>query len=122
MNQKFLNKKTVTAATTLATAASFLGGTRVFAQIDTGIDAADPGQNEGELEDIIQNVINVLLFVVGVAAVVMLIVGGIRYVVSAGDQQAVANAKNTVLYSIVGVVVAFLAFVAVEFVFNQLQG
>jgi hypothetical protein len=49
----------------------------------------------------------------------MLIVGGIRYVVSGGDSTAVQNAKNTILYAIVGVVVAILAFAVVNFVITS---
>lgn len=63
---------------------------------------------------------NILLFIIGAIAVIMLIVGGIRYVVSSGDQTAVTNAKNTILYAIIGIVVAFLAFAAVNFVTGQL--
>ncbi len=61
-------------------------------------------------------VTNVLLFVIGAVSVIMLIFGGIRYVVSGGDSTAVQNAKNTILYAIVGVVVAILAYAAVNFV------
>lgn len=64
---------------------------------------------------------NILLFIIGAIAVIMLIVGGIRYVVSSGDQTAVTNAKNTILYAIIGIVVAFLAYAAVNFVTGQLQ-
>ncbi len=63
---------------------------------------------------------NILLFVIGAIAVIMLIVGGIRYVISSGDQTAVTNAKNTILYAIIGIVVAFLAFAAVNFLTGQL--
>jgi hypothetical protein len=77
----------------------------------------------GLFEDggIIRNVINILLFVIGIIAVIMLIVGGIRYVVSGGDQNAVQGAKNTILYAIIGIVVAFLAFAAVRFVTTNLN-
>jgi multisubunit Na+/H+ antiporter MnhB subunit len=51
----------------------------------------------------------------------MLIIGGIRYVVSAGDQNAVTSAKNTILYAIIGIIVAFLAYAAVNFVSDQLE-
>jgi hypothetical protein len=51
----------------------------------------------------------------------MLIIGGVRYVLSNGDQGAVTNAKNTILYAIIGIVVAFLAYAAVNFVTSQLQ-
>lgn len=63
---------------------------------------------------------NILLFIIGAIAVVMLIIGGIRYVVSSGDQNAVTSAKNTILYAIIGIVVAFLAYAAVNFVTSQL--
>jgi multisubunit Na+/H+ antiporter MnhB subunit len=62
-----------------------------------------------------------MLFIIGAIAVIMLIIGGIRYVVSAGDQNAVTSAKNTILYAIIGIVVAFLAYAAVNFVSGQLQ-
>jgi hypothetical protein len=64
---------------------------------------------------------NILLFIIGAIAVVMLIIGGIRYVVSSGDQNAVTSAKNTILYAIIGIIVAFLAYAAVNFVTTQLN-
>ncbi|RWZ79418.1 MAG: hypothetical protein EOT04_01715 [Candidatus Chaera renei] len=68
---------------------------------------------------VFQTVTNILLFVVGAIAVIMLIIGGIRYVLSNGDQNAITGAKNTILYAIVGIIVAFLAFAAVNFVTGQ---
>ncbi|HWZ65685.1 MAG TPA: hypothetical protein VNX65_02715 [Patescibacteria group bacterium] len=64
---------------------------------------------------------NILLFIIGAVAVIMLIIGGIRYVLSAGDQGAVTSAKNTILYAVIGIVVAFVAFAAVTFVTSQLD-
>ncbi len=69
---------------------------------------------------IFETVTNILLFLVGAVSVIMLIIGGIRYVVSGGDQSAVTSAKNTILYAIVGIVVAFLAYAAVQFVTQTL--
>jgi hypothetical protein len=69
---------------------------------------------------IFNTVTNILLFLIGAVSVVMLIIGGVRYVVSGGDQGAVTTAKNTILYAIIGIVVAFLAFAAVRFVTDQL--
>ena len=60
-----------------------------------------------------------LLFLIGAISVIMLIIGGIRYVVSGGDSTAVQNAKNTILYAIVGVVVAILAYAVVNFVITS---
>ena len=69
---------------------------------------------------IFQSVANVLIFLVGAIAVIMLIVGGLRYVLSSGSSSAVEGAKNTILYAIIGIVVAALAFAAVNFVVGKL--
>lgn len=76
--------------------------------------------NTTNLPDFIKSIINILLFVIGIIAVLMIIVGGIRYVVSGGDSNAVTGAKNTILYSIIGLVVALMAFAIVNFVLNSL--
>ncbi len=65
----------------------------------------------------IQQLTDVLIFIIGAIAVVMIIIGGIRYVLSAGDQTALTSAKNTILYAIIGLVVAFTAYAIVHFVF-----
>lgn len=70
----------------------------------------------GGNNSIFRIVTNVLLFLVGAISVIMLIIGGIRYVISGGDQAQVTSAKNTILYAVVGIVVAFLAYAAVNFV------
>ena len=64
----------------------------------------------------IKTVVNVLLFVVGILSVIMIIVGGLRYVTSAGNASAVTGAKNTIIYAVIGLVVAFLAFAIVNWV------
>lgn len=76
-------------------------------------------QNQNQsAESLIGTIINVLLFIVGAVAVIMLIWGGIRYTTSAGNAAAVTSAKNTIIYSIVGLVVAFLAYAIVRWVFQ----
>lgn len=74
---------------------------------------------EGGQGGIFRTITNVLLFLIGAISVIMLIFGGIRYVVSGGDSTAVQNAKNTILYAIVGVVVAILAYAVVNFVITS---
>lgn len=59
---------------------------------------------------------SVLLFIVGAIAVIMIVIGGLRYVISGGDATQVQSAKNTILYALVGVIVAILAYAAVNFV------
>lgn len=59
---------------------------------------------------------NILLYIIGAVSVIMLVIGGIRYTVSGGDSAAVTSAKNTILYAVVGIVVALLAYALVNFV------
>ncbi len=68
---------------------------------------------------IFRTVTNVLLFIIGAIAVIMLIIGGIRYVISGGDSSAVTAAKNTILYAVVGIIVALLAYALVNFVLTN---
>lgn len=69
---------------------------------------------------VFKQVTNTILYIVGIIAVVMLIIGGIKYVISGGDAKKVTDAKNTVLYAIIGLVIAFLAFAIVNFVISAL--
>ena len=89
---------------------------------------ADCAQGNGQAANlfgegsIFQKVTNILLFLIGAISVIMLIIGGIRYVISGGDQAQVTGAKNTILYAIVGIIVAFLAYAAVNFVTGAFAG
>lgn len=64
-------------------------------------------------------VINVILAVVGFVAVIMIIMGGISFITSQGDSSKVTKARNTILYGVVGLVVALLAFAIVNFVLSN---
>jgi hypothetical protein len=65
---------------------------------------------------LIPRLINLMLFIVGILAIVFLIFGGIRYVISGGDKSKVDAAKNTILYAIVGLIVAILGYALVNWV------
>ena len=65
---------------------------------------------------------NVMLYLIGAISVIMLIIGGLRYVVSGGDSSAVQAAKNTILYAVVGIIVAILAYAVVSFVISSFSG
>ena len=69
---------------------------------------------------VFKQITNTVLYIVGIIAVVMLIVGGIKYLLSGGDAKKVTDAKNTVLYAIIGLVIAFLAYAIVNFVITAL--
>ena len=67
-----------------------------------------------------KQITNTVLYIVGIIAVIMLIIGGIRYVISGGDSKKVTDAKNTILYAIIGLIIAFLAYAIVNFVISAL--
>lgn len=68
---------------------------------------------------VFNTITNVLLFVIGAISVIMIIIGGLRYVLSNGDSSNVTAAKNTVLYAIVGLIVALLAYAIINFVLTS---
>ena len=80
-----------------------------------------PAQLDGD-QGVFKTVSNVLLFVTGAVSVIMLIFGGIKYTTSNGDQNAVTSAKNTIMYAVVGIVVAIFAYAIVGFVINAFNG
>ena len=94
--------------------------------LQNGVNCAKPSGAAGDAtlfggdNSIFKTVANLMIFVVGIIAVIMLIIGGIRYALSGGDQSAVTSAKNTILYAIIGLVIAFLAFAAVNWVIDAL--
>lgn len=67
----------------------------------------------------IQRVINYFLYIGGIVAVVMAIIAGIQMTTSAGDPGAVKKAKNTLMWSIVGLVIMILAYAIVNFVIGK---
>ena len=87
-------------------------------QIQRGLKAAG-GDTEDTSSTLITKVINVMLFIIGVLSVIMIVYGGILYVISAGDSGRVSKAKNTIMYAIVGLVVALLAYAIVNFVITR---
>lgn len=71
---------------------------------------------QANLTQVVKTIVNVLLYVIGVIAVVVIIIGGIRYTTSGGNAASVSAAKNTILYAVIGLVVALLAYAIVNFV------
>ena len=69
---------------------------------------------------VFRQVSTTIIYIIGVIAVIMLIYGGLRYVLSGGDAKKVTDAKNTVLYAIIGLVISFFAYAIVAFVIDSL--
>ena len=70
----------------------------------------------------IKTIVNTLIFAIGIVAVIMIILGGINYATSQGDPAKVKKGKDTVLYGIIGLVIALLAYAIVNFVLNAMNG
>jgi len=91
--------------------------------ISSGVTATGGSSSGGtDLKTFIKNIVNVLLFVLGAIAVIMIIIGGIRYTTSNGDSGQVTSAKNTIMYAVVGLVVAIMAYAIVNFVVSSFKG
>ncbi len=72
-----------------------------------------------KLNSLIRTIINLLSLVVGIVAVIMIIVGGLRYITSGGSDTGVTGAKNTILYAVIGLIIVALAQLLVRFVLNK---
>jgi len=94
-------------------------------QIQGGAGICDPkdgGDNPVDLTVRVKTITNVLLTVAGAVAVIILIIGGITYITSTGDSTRIKQAKDTILYAIIGVIVTILAYAIVNYVASQLGG
>ena len=91
--------------------------------ISSGANCAKPTNTPTKITGnggIFKTIVDVMLFIIGAVAVIMLIIGGIRYTVSGGDSNAITSAKNTILYAIIGIIVAILAYAIVSFVITSI--
>lgn len=86
----------------------------------TGGNCAPEAPGTG-VSGIIQTVINLLSLVVGVVAVIMIVIGGLKYVLSSGDAGNTKSAKDTILFALVGLVIVALAQVLVRFVLTRIK-
>lgn len=90
--------------------------------------ALDPGCTQGSgqasaltgQDGMVTNIINLMLFIIGILCVIMIIWGGIRYTISNGAGDKVKDAKNTILYAVVGLVIAIIAYALVNWVFQNI--
>jgi hypothetical protein len=81
-----------------------------------GTGCKDGGQ---ALSTTINAIVDVLAVIVGVAAVIMIIISGFRYITSGGDAAKVGAAKSTLIYALIGLVIVALAKLIVHFVFTK---
>ena len=94
------------------------------AQVSEGINTATTSEMKGKSIDgdngLIKTVVNVLLWAVGILSVIMIIFSGLRYITSAGDASKTKSAQSALTYSVVGLIVAIMAYAIVNMVINRL--
>jgi hypothetical protein len=97
-------------------------------QIQKGVNIAANGKNDCNqttspqaFNNILKSILVLISMVAGAAAVVMLIIGGFRYIVSAGNETAVGEARKTIIYAIVGLIIVAVSQVLVHYVLNALS-
>ncbi len=73
-----------------------------------------------DLPRLITNVVGILMFVAGIASVIVIIVAGIIMTVSAGDEKRAKTARKTLLYAVIGLVISISAFAITSFINTQI--
>lgn len=113
----------------LASFLSFTSTSTTYAIFDMSMmDGANSARGMDQATDlfgatgIFTTVSNVMLFIVGAISVIMIVIGGLRYVISGGNTANVTAAKNTILYAIVGLIVSMLAYAVINFVITSFMG
>lgn len=88
--------------------------------VGTGTNSCTGGSKAGtSVDNTIKLVLNLFSAIVGIIAVIMIIIGGIRYVTSGGSSEKTTSAKDTILFAVVGLIVVALAQIIVKFVLNK---
>jgi hypothetical protein len=77
------------------------------------------GADGSGIDSILRKVIQIFSVIVGFVAVVMIIVGGIKYITSGGDSGNISGAKNTIIYAVIGLIIVALAQVLVHYVLKN---
>jgi cytochrome bd-type quinol oxidase subunit 2 len=81
--------------------------------------SSSAGVSNSDIGKAAKEIVTLFSIIVGVVSIIMIIYGGFRYITSGGDSGKVGNAKNTLIYAIVGLVIVALAQLIVHFVLNQ---
>lgn len=75
---------------------------------------------QDQIASIAKVIIDIISFITGIAAVILIVVGGVRFVTSGGDSQAAAGARSMIIYAIVGLAIVALSQAIVHFVLNAI--
>lgn len=121
---KKFTKNVLQIITGISTVATLCAGKAMALTVQEGAEAARADSMPTELigpEGVFTRITNVVLYIVGAISVIMLVWGGVRYIISGGDSKKITDAKNTILYAIIGLIIAVLAYAIINFVLNTLS-
>ena len=120
---KKITKNVLQILTGVATVFTLTAGKAMALTVQEGAEAARADGMPAELvgmNGVLNQFTNIALYVIGFISVVRLSWGALRYIISGGDSKKITDAKNTILYALIGLVVAFLAYAIVNFVLNAI--
>lgn len=113
--QKFFYAFLVAVFASMPFVANAVGGTAVTNGFDMSqTSSAASSLSNKPLWNLIANLLNWLLGIIGALAVVVFVIAGILYITAAGNEEQVEKAKTTMTYAIIGLVVALLGLVIVN--------
>ncbi len=121
---KKFTKNLLQITTSICTMFTLCAGKAMALTVQEGAEAARADGMPAELigpDGVFTQVTNIVLYIVGIISVLMLVWGGLRYILSGGDSKKITDAKNTILYAIVGLIISVLAYAIVRFVLNGIS-
>jgi type IV secretory pathway VirB2 component (pilin) len=87
--------------------------------LDWGLNyAKNVGLGTKEVRDVAVNVIQTLLGILGILALIIILIGGFKWMTAGGNEENIASAKKTIAAGIIGLIIIFFAYAIVAFIFN----
>ncbi len=120
---KKFTKHILQIVTGVCAALTLCAGKAMALTVQEGAEAARAEGMPAELigaDGVFTRITSIALYIIGAISVIMLVWGGLRYILSGGDSKKITDAKNTILYAIVGLVIAFLSYAIIGFVLNAI--
>ncbi len=105
----------------MSTMATFVASANSLITSGTAAACSGGACGNASINSIFGTIANTLIFLVGAVAVIMIIIGGLRYVTSNGDSKQTEGAKNTILYAVIGIIVAIASYAIVNYVVTNVK-
>lgn len=120
---KKFTKNVLQIVTGISTVMTLCAGKAMALTVQEGAEAARADGMPADLigdNGVFTRITSIALYAIGAISVIMLVWGGLRYILSGGDSKKITDAKNTILYAIIGLIIAFLSYAIIRFVLNAI--